>query len=389
MRTAFLNEFCGMRFPCIKWLLFGFPMSLCSQNIPNLGSDTLLEAACWNIEWYGNSGYGPTNEALQQQNVTRVLQSAGMDLWALCEVSDSNAWKALLTNLPEYQGVITNYAQVQKTALLFKKSQFELLRVRNLLPVYEREFASGRLPLEVMLSVKGNNPDTLWVIVLHMKANTGTNTEKADAYDLRRRASEALKDLLDTEHAGHKVMVLGDWNDDLDLSIYNNLATPFSKILADTTRYLWPSRELTLSGQRSTVSYSNMIDHILVNRHMKPCYITGSSKVFYLQNYITGYGTNTSDHYPVYARFDLRRQSKPTEVKAITQAPATQIWRSGTSIQLRNLPSGAILSLYSPDGRCLYRGVAEAQMPASSFKGIVYWEISSPTGRQVGKLVGE
>jgi endonuclease/exonuclease/phosphatase family metal-dependent hydrolase len=378
-----------MRFPRFVWLLLCSPLSLFSQNIPNLGSDTLLEAACWNIEWYGNTGYGPSNEALQQQNVTKVLQSAGMDLWALSEVSDSNAWKALLNNLPDYAGVITNYAQVQKTALLFRRNMFELLRVRSLLPVYEREFASGRLPLEVMLSVKGATPDTLWVIVLHMKANTGTNTEKADAYDLRKRASEALKDLLDTEHAGHKVVVLGDWNDDLDLSIYNNLATPFSKILADTARYLWPSRELTLGGQRSTVSYSNMIDHMLVNRRMKPCYISGSAKVFYLQNYITSYGTNTSDHYPVYARFDLRRKAKPTNVKAITQAPETQIWRNGASIFVRNLPSVAILSLYSPDGRCLYRGPAVAAMPAPAERGILYWEVISTAGRQMGKLAGE
>lgn len=378
-----------MRFPRIAWMLFCFPWSLFSQNIPNLGSDSLLEAACWNVEWYGNTGYGPTNEALQQQNVTKVLQSAGMDLWALCEVSDSNAWKALLNNLPDYAGVITNYAQVQKTALLYRKSMFELLRVRNLLPVYEREFASGRLPLEVMLYIKGATPDTLWVIVLHMKANTGTNTEKADAYDLRKRSSEALKDLLDTEHAGHKVMVLGDWNDDLDLSIYNNLSTPFSRILADTARYLWPSRELTLAGQRSTVSYSNMIDHILVNRRMKPCYITGSAKVFYLQNYITSYGTNTSDHYPVYARFDLRKQAKSMNLTQHAEPNTTQIWRSGEYLYLRNLPAQALINLYSPDGRCLYRGPAAAQMPAPTHRGVIYWEMISPGGRQVGKLAVE
>jgi endonuclease/exonuclease/phosphatase family metal-dependent hydrolase len=378
-----------MRFSLIAFLILCKPLNSFSQNIPNLGSDTLLEAACWNIEWYGNSGYGPTNETLQQQNVTKVLQSAGMDLWALCEVSDSSAWKTLLNNLPEYEGVITDYAQVQKTALLFRKNMFQLLRVRSLLPVYEREFASGRLPLEVMLSIKGDKPDTLWVIVLHMKANTGTTTQKAEAYDLRKRSSEALKDLLDTEHVGHKVMVLGDWNDDLDLSIFNNLATPFSKILADTARYLWPSRELTLSGQRSTVSYSNMIDHILVNRRMKPCYVSGSAKVFYLQNYITSYGNNTSDHYPVYARFDLRQQIKPMNWLGGTATNTPRIWRSGAHIYSKNLPAQARLCLYSQDGRCLYKGPALAQMTISSQSGILYWELISPGNRQFGKLASE
>ncbi|MEN9510234.1 MAG: hypothetical protein RLZZ370_53 [Bacteroidota bacterium] len=377
-----------MRFPLIAFLLLCKPLSSFSQNIPNLGSDTLLEAACWNIEWYGNPGYGPTNEALQQQNVTKVLQSAGMDLWALCEVADSNAWKALLNNLPEYGGVITNYAQVQKTALLYRKSMFQVLRVRNLLPVYEREFASGRLPLEVMLSIKGDRADTLWVVVLHMKANTGSSSEKAEAYDLRKRASEALKDLLDTEHAGHKVMLLGDWNDDLDLSIYNNLATPFSRLLADTTRYLWPSRELTLSGQRSTVSYSNMIDHQLVNRRLKPFYIPGSAKVFYLQNYITGYGNNTSDHYPVYARYDLRKQAKPMQTD-FAGNPAPQIWRSGDNIYSRGLAAGAEIKLYQPDGRCVYQGPAAQAIPAPLGSGILFWELHSGRQRWSGKLAAE
>jgi endonuclease/exonuclease/phosphatase family metal-dependent hydrolase len=378
-----------MRFSLIAFLILCKPLNSFSQNIPNLGSDTLLEAACWNIEWYGNSGYGPTNETLQQQNVTKVLQSAGMDLWALCEVSDSSAWKKLLNNLPEYEGVITDYAQVQKTALLFRKNMFQLVHVRSLLPVYEREFASGRLPLEVMLSIKGDKPDTLWVIVLHMKANTGTTTQKAEAYDLRKRSSEALKDLLDTEHVGHKVMVLGDWNDDLDLSIFNNLATPFSKILADTARYLWPSRELTLSGQRSTVSYSNMIDHILVNRRMKPYYVSGSAKVFYLQNYITSYGNNTSDHYPVYARFDLRKQNMPLNT-GVTNVPAPQIWRSGDYIYSRSLPANAEIRLYSTDGRCVYRGTMSAVLPAPEGRhGILFWELHSGKSRWIGKLTGE
>lgn len=377
-----------MRFPLIALLLICQPLKSFSQNIPNLGSDTLLEAACWNIEWYGNPGYGPSNEALQQQNVTKVLQSAGMDLWALCEVADSNAWKALLNNMPEYGGVITNYAQVQKTALLYRKSMFQVLNVRNLLPVYEREFASGRLPLEVMLSIKGDQPDTLWVVVLHMKANTGSSSEKAAAYDLRKRSSEALKELLDTEHAGHKVMLLGDWNDDLDLSIYNNLATPFSRLLADTTRYLWPSRELTLSGQRSTVSYSNMIDHQLVNRRLKPCYVPGSAKVFYLQNYITGYGSNTSDHYPVYARYDLRKQARPMNTgKVATAAP--QIWRNGTCIYSRMLPAGAEIRLYLTDGRCVYQGPAAETIPAPAGSGILFWELRSGHQHWFGKLAAE
>ena len=67
----------------------------------------------------------------------------------------------------------------------------------------------------------------------------------------------------------------------------------------------------------------------------------------------------------------------------------TQIWRSGEYLHLGNLPAHALISLYSPDGRCLYRGPAAAQMSAPAKSGMIYWEIISAGGRQVGKLAGE
>jgi endonuclease/exonuclease/phosphatase family metal-dependent hydrolase len=278
-----------------------------AQNIPALGTDTSIDAACWNVEWLGDASNGPTNEKLQLNNVTAVLSKTKIDLWALCEVSSPAVWDSLKKKMPGYSGAISTWSQTQKTALLFRDSLFTMIYSRHILAVYEREFAYGRLPLEVALQLKtGSRTDTLFVIVLHLKANTGTTAEKAEAYDLRKRSSEALKDYLDVQK-NKKFLVLGDWNDDLDVSIYNNLASPFVKFLADTVNYTFSSKALTLSGQRSTTGYNNMIDHHLMNRALRPYYVNLSAAVFRADAYIVGYATNTSDHYPVWAKFDFRR----------------------------------------------------------------------------------
>ena len=37
-------------------------------TVPGKGSATTLDIASWNIEWFGDTGNGPSNETLQLQN---------------------------------------------------------------------------------------------------------------------------------------------------------------------------------------------------------------------------------------------------------------------------------------------------------------------------------
>ena len=69
-------------------LLFSiFPLFIFSQNIPKIGNDTLLEVCAWNIEWFGDTGYGPTDETLQFNNVKAVIEKTDIDVLALEEMS--------------------------------------------------------------------------------------------------------------------------------------------------------------------------------------------------------------------------------------------------------------------------------------------------------------
>ncbi|MFM1792640.1 MAG: hypothetical protein RLZZ252_994 [Bacteroidota bacterium] len=281
-------------------LFLGFFLNIGISQVPKVGSDTTLDIANWNIEWFGDSLNGPSNENTQLTNAVNVIKSMDMDIWGLCEISNSGYWQKLQNELGDYSAVITNYAQTQKTALLYRKSQFKLIYSKSILLAYEFEFASGRFPLEVALEWDRNGQkDTLYCWVIHLKANTGSTTEKQSAYNRRQLAAEALKKYIDARKSW-KGVVLGDWNDDLDISIFSSKETPFLGWRNDTN-YIFPSYRLSQAKVKSTASYSDMIDHQCLTPRLKWHWNRKSSGVMNGDAYIGSYRFNTSDHYPVWS----------------------------------------------------------------------------------------
>jgi hypothetical protein len=282
------------------WLNCG----LVSGQVPKIGTDTTLDVGTWNIEWFGDSLNGPSNEVTQLKNVTEVIQGMNLDLLGLCEISNAGYWAKLQSNLPDYGAVLTNYSQTQKTGLLYRKSMFRLLYSKSILLAFDYEFASGRFPLEVALETQwGTKKDTMYVWVMHLKANTGSTSEKLTSYNRRAKAAEELKNYLDPKKRW-KGVVLGDWNDDLDVSIVSGKASPFVDWRNDTN-YVFPSYRLSLAKQKSTASYSEMIDHMCVTTSMKSNWLLNQSGVMVGDAYVPSYRFNTSDHYPVWARFSM------------------------------------------------------------------------------------
>ena len=284
------------------FLLF-FTLSVMAQ-VPKIGTDTTLDVGNWNVEWFGDSLNGPSNEVTQLKNVTEVINNMDLDVMGLCEISNPGYWAKLQANLPQYGAVITTYTQTQKTALLYKKSMFRLLYSKSILLAFDYEFASGRFPLEVALESQwGSKKDTLYFWVIHLKANTGSTSEKLASYDRRAKAAEELKNYLDPKKRW-KGVVLGDWNDDLDVSIVSGKSSPFLAWRNDTN-YVFPSYRLSLAKQKSTASYSEMIDHQCVTPSLKGNFLSNQSGVMVGDSYIASYRLNTSDHYPVWARFSM------------------------------------------------------------------------------------
>ena len=298
--------------------------SATSAQVTKAGNDTLCDVACWNVEWFGDASQGPTNEVTQYNNVKTIITNSEVDIWGLCEVSNPTTFYNLLNELPSYQGVLSTYNQTQKTALLFNKDLFELMSSSLINdpsnPDYYNAFASGRYPFEVVLRNKTYPFDSVYFYVVHLKANSGSADQSS--YNRRANASLYLQQFLNTQRANKKIIVLGDFNDDVDQSVVringSYLTSPFQNFINDSIRYFFPSKQLSLTGETTYPNYTpiNMIDHVLTSRVLSDSFYVKQSAVVLkqLSTQIGNYLSTTSDHYPVLTRFNLKRYPKATPI---------------------------------------------------------------------------
>ena len=205
-----------------------------AQSIPRIGQNYTLEIANWNLEWFGKtaSGFGPSDDVKQQALILKTIQNADVDVWGLCEVSEKKAFDSMMLKLTNYKAILAPYFPEQKTAIIFNNNLFSLIDSKLLGTENKDSFSTLRFPLEIRLLPKNDiGIDTLRLIVLHLKANTGTDSSKMLAYNSRKRSADWLKMYLNKLPQNNYTMVMGDWNDDIDLSIFNNLPSPFIRLL--------------------------------------------------------------------------------------------------------------------------------------------------------------
>jgi hypothetical protein len=286
---------------------------------------TTLEVVNWNMEWFGSTdpSLGPTNDDLQQQNAETVLKAANADIYGLVEVVDESRLATIVSHMPGYNYVICNYGShvnppestggplsaAQKEAFVYKTSLFKNISVRPLInnqdinSISYNNWSSGRYPFLFTADVTLNCiTKHINFVLIHAKANTSPT---ATAYARRKSAADELHDTLATYFGSENVIVLGDFNDDLDQSITSGFTTSsYSTFTADTANFYSPTLELSLEGKKSTASYNDMIDHVMLSNELRPYYIPGSATVLSdIAASIPKYSTNTSDHYPVFTRY--------------------------------------------------------------------------------------
>lgn len=277
--------------------------------VPAKGTAATLDVAGWNIEWFGSTGNGPSNEALQASNARDVIAGTDFDVWGVAEITDQAAWNSLESSLTGYTGFLAGESVVtsgstyyssteQKVGILYKSSIATLVSARIILTAYDTDFA-GRPPLEVKLNVTLNGvTEQVVVIVLHMKA-----FDDVPSWQRRLNASNALKSYLDTTYPTQKVIVVGDWNDDVDTSITSGQASPYQNFVGDAADYAFPTRALSLAGISSTTSYPDMIDHHLATNELNATLVPASTEVYRVDSYVPSFDATTSDHFPVLTRY--------------------------------------------------------------------------------------
>lgn len=260
--------------------------------------DRTFDITTWNLEWFGDGQYGPEDDMMQLQNVIRVIDSVDADLYGLQEVVNVQYFRAILDSLPRYGGVLSyGIGQPQKMAFLFKRSVIDSLNSTHILKV-PGTWANGRYPLMFVFdaTVQGVR-ERMYAVVLHAKANGDVPTED---YQKRMDDAQALYGFLNTSYPDRKIIVLGDFNDDVDVSAINGQPSPY-RAFVDDPGYTVITKSLSDKGVSSYSKGNIMLDHILVSDELASQVFTGAEKIEN-PSYIGSYLSTTSDHYPVSAR---------------------------------------------------------------------------------------
>lgn len=298
-----------------------------------------LNVVDWNLNWFGTPDptLGPTDKALQKANVGVVLPSLHADLYALEEVCDEQALDSIVATMPGYAVVVGQYGsysnptisggpdplnQVQKLAFVYNTAKISVLRTDSLLTLgtsnpldpstlYYNDWASGRFPYMLTANVTlsdnrgGTNTQTMHFINVHAKANT---SPVLTAYARRQDGAHALDSLLKAQYPNENVVILGDFNDDLNTTITAGVNPPISSwnafTITDSALYAFPTKPLSPAGQHSDVNYTSVIDNVIIADTMSRFYLPNSATVRSdVATLVDKYGTTTTDHYPVFTQF--------------------------------------------------------------------------------------
>lgn len=268
-------------------------------QLPVFGSEYSLDIVTWNIQNFPKLG----NQTVT--DVAEIIRDLDADIYGMQEIEDTLSFRQLINNLPEYDGIyssdIYGGGEYQKTAVVYRK---------NLVVISDKEmlftndsYSFPRPPLKVYIRA-GSPPQQFdfTLIVQHLKALEGEENEAR-----RRSACEELKRYLDQQivsNADKDFIVIGDWNDELDDPVADNV---FQVFLNDPQNY-WFLTEIfarNASNNNTYIGFPSVIDHILITGDLRNEYTGGTIQVLKIDQQFSAYVYEVSDHRPVGVRFPV------------------------------------------------------------------------------------
>ncbi|HYE57504.1 MAG TPA: DUF5689 domain-containing protein [Rhodothermales bacterium] len=354
-----------------------------------------FEVATWNVEFFGDNGpigtdpdAGPDDEDLQIRNAARVLRAIDADLYGLQEIVSTAAFGRLVDSLNvgrqgAFRGFIAPIRQIaagedpaengQKTAFIYRTATVDSVSAGFLFTSGDWAFCctsgvgGGRYPYSFVFDAKVEGTTRrINAVVIHAKAGSS----QADYQD-RMRDIPQLKAALDAR-PNEAIILLGDYNDDVDVSTYAGQPSPyaaFAQHAGDTCAagqpYCTVTRLLSDQRQNTTSSGSQVIDHITISNELYADYFAGTVRK---ENtaYVPFYSSTTSDHFPVWARFDLARiTAAETDLVSSPSLLAGLYPNPARSRLVVTVTTPASVALFDALGREVLRTVAMVPGPVT------------------------
>jgi len=328
-----------------------------------------LRVVQWNLEWFANGQEHDPD--VQVAGARRLMKLLDADVYALCEIVNADSLRDLAASLPGgFSAVVSGFgsfadapndpdwSSAQKLALVYRNSKVRVLRSRALMagnPDAYYNFSSGRYPYLVQAEVRG--ADGAWraldFVVIHAKASSDYQSCQR-----RRWGAIGLKDTLDAAFGASRLLLTGDFNDDLDGTICASGASAYSNFVQDSTdanHYRSLTLALSKAGAYSLEGYANLIDHSIATNELATAYVPGSAR--WLRSFVLAaepdYTSQISDHYPIEMKFFIG--ALPAGVDDISAAVSSvRLWPNPArgQLQVDGLPKDAsVLDVLDVTGR--------------------------------------
>lgn len=313
-----------------------------------------FDIATWNIEWFGDENNFPASDATQRDSVRAIIEALDLDVLAVQEIADSALFRQLVDSLPGYGFQLSDAVSrpndpgvKQQVGFIYNTATVNPTEFRPLLstihPLYNggdasalagypdpdptRFYASGRLPYLMVADVTIDGvTETLHIVGLHARANSGSDAQ--GRYDMRKFDVEVLKDSLDAQFGSTNLILLGDFNDDLDETVADIASTvsSYDAYIQDSVNYNLATLSLSEAGLRSFVFRENVIDHVVLSSELNEEFLPTSARVGY-EFFDTDYSSTASDHLPVSIRLQFEDPLVFTEsvgAEVISYNPGTR-----------------------------------------------------------------
>ncbi|MGM0579258.1 MAG: endonuclease/exonuclease/phosphatase family protein [Bacteroidota bacterium] len=242
--------------------------------------ESSFDIVTWNVERYPLDYDTPSV-------IRTVLDTTEVDIFAFQEIQDPENMTTVIDSLADWEFV---YADVRYDLEIgFAYRPEEIVSITDLELLFQDD--SDPFPREaVKTTVEHISGREIHLINIHLKCCN-------DGVERRTVASEMMKNYIETELSGQDVILLGDFNDEID-----DAENPFSNFINDSENYLFADMDIAL-GNPEFWSYPSFgpegshIDHILLANGLLE--VENETQTLKVDDCVSRYEYNVSDHLPV------------------------------------------------------------------------------------------
>lgn len=266
------------------------------------GTDSTFDVITWNIQSY------PKHDP-ETSNLLKVLiPGLKAECIAIQEVGNVSAFHAMMSQIPGWSYAMAAYGDgYTRTAIAYKTSSVQVDSTATIFTGMSNPFP--RPPL--LMKLRWNEEEII-LISLHLKAygDNYINESNPNDEEMRRRfACQLLDQYISENFSDSKVIVVGDWNDQIQEPASTNV---FLSFLNKTEEYRFADMSIAVNLNSNNASYprsSSHIDHILITNELFDAFHNAGYYVrtIKMEDHIAGgwnnYYNYLSDHRPVAARF--------------------------------------------------------------------------------------